>query len=96
MDVSQLQDTVRRQQKVITGLVALVVLAVLAALTNPSRERHVDWRVQVCQGSFIGGRQAIEGRTVYHDYLLFSTASDTVDKQTLSVGYFGGVYRRFW
>ena len=85
------------------GILVLVVICAILALTNPSIETHKDVvytsaAAKVTKSELLGKIAADVLGSVdviplsYHNYLLFSTT--TLDDETASIGLFSHVWKR--
>ena len=88
------QGQVRRQQTVIGLLVFVLTLLIVMALTNPSRDKHIDWLKERRPLDFLG---AATPHYDYHNYVFFSTTTGGPhDDKAASLGYLAGIHEPFW
>lgn len=80
-------------RRAIIVLVAVLVLAVVMLVTNPSEETHMK-RIRESQPGIVGKGLAIAAEQLggfeYHSYGLYSTV--TSDNERISLGMFGNVW----
>ena len=81
--------------KKLIGIVLLLGIAVIATLTNPSKEDYVNYAVETMRTSSSGwlevgaiqifGDTLIESTTISKDYLLFSVYETSMGKESFKV-----------